>query len=225
LIVDEDFASGGQTDHCLAMWPVVYAWTSNGYSGVSSHYKSFYKQQLASLQKQIAAAEGQTEHTENRSAIQGIRPAAIAASGALPGQQPADHGSPRLPRKAEYLGVTVPQPLASPSPDTGDLDCSKAEAAKIERFLGISRDAGTTDAIKWANSDDTHNRYFAKSILFDIGTPEAARYLRTLSNDPDRNIAMSAKNALMSVSNKRPAVFPTIQGELLTQVTGASAPK
>jgi hypothetical protein len=43
---------------------------------------------------------------------------------------------------------------------------------KIQRFLG-TRDAGMSDAIKWANSGDPHDRIFATYILGDIGTPGA----------------------------------------------------
>jgi hypothetical protein len=79
------------------------------------------------------------------------------------------------------------------------LNCTKAEAAKIERFLGISSDAGMNDAIKLANSDDADDRAFAAYVLADIATPEAMRYLRILSNDPDRVVATLGKSGLEHV--------------------------
>ena len=56
LIVDGGLA-GGEMNHCSVTWPIVYAWTGNGYSDVSVNYPKYYRQQLASLQKQIADAE------------------------------------------------------------------------------------------------------------------------------------------------------------------------
>ncbi|HUN58531.1 MAG TPA: hypothetical protein VMU41_10490 [Candidatus Binataceae bacterium] len=35
-------------DHCTATWPVIYAWTGDGYSDVSSLYEDYYRRQLNS---------------------------------------------------------------------------------------------------------------------------------------------------------------------------------
>jgi hypothetical protein len=161
LITDEVFAAGSQTGHCTAMWPVIYAWTGNGYSDVSSHYNDYYRKQL--------------------------------------------------------------QPSQAPSASDRD-DCEKAATAKIQRFLG-SRDAGLNDAIEWAKSKDPNDREFAINVLYDIGTPRAIKYLRIMSNDPDPNIARSAKTAPTALGSKGPTAFPTIHGKLITQVAAAPPPK
>jgi hypothetical protein len=56
-----------------------------------------------------------------------------------------------------------------------------------------------------AESDNRNDREFAASILFDIGTREAVKYLKTLSHDPDRQVALYAKNYVKDVG-KQPSV-------------------
>jgi len=197
VVLDAVFVAGG-IDECTATWPVIYGWNGTGYADVSTEFKGYYRKTLADLERRVTP---------------------------LP-PTPAPHQVKKLESHIPGLEVEViapPQEIPMPPPDT-DSDCLKAEAAKIQRFLG-SRDAGMSDAIEWANSDNTHDRDFAISILFDIGTSEAARYLRTLSKDTDRNIARSAKDVLRFVPKTRPAAYPTIHGELYTQVTGAPLPK
>jgi hypothetical protein len=103
-------------------------------------------------------------------------------------------------------------------------DCDKAITAKIQRFLG-SHNAGLDDAVKWAKSNDPDQREFAMSVLQDIGTKKAIEYLRLMSDDPDRNIARLAKEFLSVVTNRKPLVFPTIQGELVSPGLGPSSAK
>jgi len=231
LIVDRIFDSAGifsANHHCIATWPVIYAWTGTGYSDVSNHYKSYYEKQLASLQKEIAATEQTNDQTEQASAATAgsVAPGNIAD---LIGQQSAAK-SASVPPEAGFSGgvglLATPSPLTPLTPlatDDQELDCTKAEAAKIERFLGVSRDAGMSDAISWAAGDDRTKRQFAIQILAEIGTPEAIEDLQTLSSDPDQNVARSAKSALLNI--KTPYVHPTIQRELLTQATGATPAK
>ena len=193
LVVGGGLAGGG-IDHCTARWPVVYAWNGTGYSDVSTKFKGFYRQRLADLKREIAP--------------------------------PASTPAPERAEKWEKQGNGgvdyyvrsggSPQAVTTPAPEAGDIDCERAEAAKIERFLGISRDAGMSDAIKWANSADPHDREFGAVILSDIGTPEAIEDLQTLSNDPDLNVARSGKDGLLAV--KSPVVYPTIQAN--TENTG-----
>ena len=57
MIVDTEFTSwngGGVMEPCVATWPVIYAWTGSGYTDVSSQYKGYYEQQLASLKKAMS---------------------------------------------------------------------------------------------------------------------------------------------------------------------------
>jgi hypothetical protein len=96
------------------------------------------------------------------------------------------------------------------------------EAAKIERFLGVSRDAGMTDAIKWADSADPIDREFASDVLADIGTPDALEYLRTLSNDSVRGVALNAKISL-DQAIKGPAVH-TVEEDSIALDAGTPSP-
>ena len=193
LIVDAIVAAPYGGARCWATWPVVYGWNGTGYADVSARFKGFYKETLAGLTRQLAA------------------PAST------PAPQPTEISTSQPPG-LEARVIRAPQAVPTPAPsDARDLDCTQAEAAKIERFLGISRDAGMSDAIRWAESDDPIMRKFAISILRDIGTPEANGYLRTLSRDPDRNVAMAAT----SVSRvKTPSAYPTILGELIPLTPG-----
>jgi hypothetical protein len=92
-----------------------------------------------------------------------------------------------------------PTPAPVPTADLRDVICTAAEAAKIERFVGIEKDAGMSDAIKWADSDDKYVRRFSCAVFKDIGTPEAAEYLRTLSNDSSGLVASIAKGDLAEI--------------------------
>jgi len=93
-------------------------------------------------------------------------------------------------------------------PDTLDLDCLKVEAAKMERFLGVAKDAGTADAIRWANSNSPEQRGFAAWIFGELRTPKALEYEQTLSRDPDPDVADAAKLEIKDWGkHKEPAVF------------------
>jgi hypothetical protein len=215
LVVDGDFASVG-IDHCIATWPTIYAWTGNGYSDVSSRYKGYYRRILADLKRQISAPPPTavptpiTDQAERAPLPMDMQTHENNAAGAPP---QGVHGN-FLAGEPAVLSMIVPTSAApEPTPDS-DLDCPKAQASKMERFLRISRDAGLTDAIKWAKSDDAADRNFAIDTLYDIGTPTAVKYLRMLSTDKDRNIAASARTALTARRSKVPAVNPTIHGEM-----------
>jgi hypothetical protein len=209
VVVGQSFASIGR-DHCAAVWPVIYAWDGSGYADVSSQFKGFYRQRLQELTRQLAPSPTPT---------------------AVPKQFHMVEGLPLRGTGAQLSGGVVQPMPAAPSEsasaqeasDTDDRDCLKAEAAKIERFLGISTDAGMLDAIKWKNSNNPYDREFAAWVLADTGTAEAIGDLRTLSKDPDPDVAATAEVAMKHAGN--PMVFPTIQGELLTEDTGAPSAK
>jgi hypothetical protein len=206
LIVPTDLTGYQGGGYCMARWPVIYAWTGNGYSDVSGQYRGYYERQLVSLQKEIATTKAQRKLAEEGSPDQNAAPAASVESGVAAGQQSAGNSSaPVLQRTvakasggsvgAGFASVFQPSlPMASPAPDRDGFDCTKAEAAKIERFLGTSRDAGMDDAIKLANSNNPDDREFAAWIFADIATPEAIKYLQTLSLDPA--VASTGKYAL-----------------------------
>lgn len=200
LVVPTDLTANLGGSHCQAEWPVIYAWTGSNYSDVSSQYKSYYEQQLASLQKEIEVAEEQKERAEQASVAQGAEPSAPAASPIVPKhvlESTVELGPDGMHQSSRLVTLPpLPQPPEAPPPDSSGLDCTKAEAAKIERFLGISRDAGMSDAIKWKNSDDPHDRAFAAWVLADIATPEAISDPQTLRHDPDSEVANAGKYGL-----------------------------
>ena len=204
LIANKDLTSYEGGNHCQAEWPVIYAWTGAGYSNVSDDYKQYYHQQPGSLKKQIAVLSLATHQAQAPALAQtpvgrGTTVVAETEGGAPEASVHVEMSSP-WPQAAEEM------PAAAPGPDAEGGDCIKAEAAKIERFLRISRDAGLDDAIKWANSDDPWTRVFASEILADISTPDARLYLRSLSRDPNRMVAGEAKDDLESGQAEQPTI-------------------
>jgi len=99
--------------------------------------------------------------------------------------------------------------------DQRDKECLQAEAAKIQRFLGIPSEAGINQAIRLANSKNSAERSFAAEILGDIGTPKARKYLETLAKDSDGDVATTAKYCLSVLSKgpmqDAPAAFERLQ--------------
>jgi hypothetical protein len=229
LIVPTDLSDYQGGGYCVAQWPVIFAWTGNGYGDVSTYYKRYYEQQLAYLQKRIALAETQKEQAEQGTAAQVAESAASAGSVVPARPQSAGKSSPPVPSRtgAYTFGPVVqasapPRPMDTPPPDSEGLNCTKAEAAKIQRFLGISRDAGMSDAIKLASSDDPKDREFAADMLADIGTPDAIEYLRTLSHDTNSGVATSGKFALKQVS-QGPVTY-TVDRESIPANPGTASP-
>lgn len=222
LVLPTDFTSYYGANHCVADWPVVYAWTGSTYSDVSSQYKRYYERQLELLQKQIQAAEAAEEKAQRSSA--NPKPGASAEEPAEKTFQGPSVAVERPPGvSVEMLAPVMPAPPQAPrEPDRLDLDCQKAEAAKIERFLG-SRDAGMADAIKWSESDNSYDREFAADVLADIGTPEAVEYLRTLSRDSEKMVAGIARSGLVKV-RKGPASH-TIDLEGVADAAGNPIPQ
>ncbi|HVA83461.1 MAG TPA: HEAT repeat domain-containing protein [Candidatus Binataceae bacterium] len=209
VIVGRSFASIGR-DHCTAIWPVIYAWDGSGYADVSGQFKGFYRQRLQELTRRLAPSPTPTPVSER---VQTFESQPLGGSGP----------QVRLRMILPQASPTSESESSEETANTGDTDCLKAEAAKIERFLGISSDAGMLDAIKWKNSNNPDDREFAAWVLADTGTAEAIGDLRTLSKDPDPDVAATAQAAMKGALN--PTVFPTIQGELLTKDTSAPSAK
>jgi hypothetical protein len=210
LLIDQVFIS--YKDHCIATWPVIYAWTGSGYTDVSSSYRIYYEQTLVSLKKQIAKAERDSPKDDGQIsreiAAGGPRSnLPFAGAGNVPegGKPPPsltanesasqDGGSQRS---------VAPQSAPSYQEMVNGLGCLIAEAVKIESFLGVSHDAYIGDAIRWADSEDSHDREFAAGVLFNIGTSEALDYLKTLSHDTNLEVAQHAKEYLARVGQPPP---------------------
>jgi len=207
LIVPTDFTDYQGAQHCVAKWTVIYAWTGRGYSDVSDQYKDYYARQLTSLKKEIAMIDAKKNMAEESSAASSPGPSSrtIAEAPSAINEdsqtQSEQMENGRSGSNGNFGAVLlqpppVPQPLAAIRTDRFELDCTEAEASKIERFLGINQEAGMSDTIKWADSDDPGDREFAAAILADIATPDAVRDLHTLSRGSNGDVAIAAKYAL-----------------------------
>lgn len=207
LIVPTDVTAYEGSQYCIEQWPVIYAWTGSNYADVSSNYKGFYEQRLASLEKEITATEAENGRIENGSAGNSGQTVNTPSEATPPPMSipEVDVSKGQALAQAVAVGPSVVEPVQPPPPEIPEpgsqgLNCIKAEAAKTERFLGLSSDAGMADAIKWKNSNDPHDREFATWVLADIGTPEAVDDLKTLSHDSNRDVATSAKLNLEQLS-------------------------
>lgn len=89
--------------------------------------------------------------------------------------------------KAQHIGADDP---LSP------LFCDKIEAAAIERYLGISPDAGIEDAIRWSQSSKKILRSMATGMFVSIGTPRALDNLKAMTEDSDPEVARLAEYGL-----------------------------
>jgi HEAT repeat protein len=75
-----------------------------------------------------------------------------------------------------------------------DKECLLAEAAKLQRYLGISPEAGLDQAIQLAKSEDPAKRRLAVNIFGDVGGPRVRNFLDLLSKDSDGNVRSASKN-------------------------------
>jgi hypothetical protein len=106
--------------------------------------------------------------------------------------------------RLESLKKIIPALQPIPGPNgyrLSDKECLEAEAAAIERSVGVSRDAGIDQAVRLATSKDSSERDFATELLGEIGTPQARKYLETLAKDSDKNVARDAKHSLSESAN------------------------
>ena len=182
--------------HCGLEWPVVFAWTGSSYADVSSQFKGFYRQALQTLTQQPAAASVSTPGSQPQ--IETFQ------------SQPSDGGGINVQaRLIRPQPTSASEPASSPeSGSASGADCQQAEAAKIERFLGTSSDAGMSDAIKWSESSDPSTREFAAGLLADIGTSEAMDHLKTLTTDSDRSVAAHSKVRLQTALKGQLGTYP-----------------
>jgi hypothetical protein len=125
-------------------------------------------------------------------------------------------------QKLASLVAEIPKlPSGGPGSNPGDQgyeeqarkECMEAGAAKIRRFLGMSRDSGMNEAIDWSKDSNPAKRVFASEILADIDTPDARKYLEALTKDSDHRVAVLARESLSSIS--RNPFTPAPKFELL----------
>jgi len=197
LVVDMEIGVYQGGVQCELGWPVIFAWTGTRYADVSGQFKGFYRQRLQELTGQLTPSPTPTEQAGTIEILPST------------GSGPVRRFIVRPPTAPPSDSVSSQE-----SADEGDRDCVKAEAAKIERFLGISSDAGMLDAIKWSESDNPFTREFAINVFADIGTPEALKYLKTLAADPDPSVAVSAKASLRDVQRSPTTTYEVDSGPL-----------
>lgn len=200
----------GAASYCGQDWPIVYAWTGNGYTNVSSRYPRYYQNWLASLKQEITLQE-------ERERLAQATPAPSAANGIVTTMPWQSGSSTAAPASVHPMQLQQPEaaPSASPEVDAAsqlDVDCKLAQAAKIERFLG-SKDAGMLDAIRWASSDDPQERMLAAQVFADMGTSEALKYEQTLSHDADPKVAKLASRKLRHWGEDDPYYAATFDRE------------
>ncbi len=183
LVIEMEVGGYQGGAHCGLEWPVIFAWTGNEYADVSAQFKDYYRQRLAELKTNIAALQ--------------LTPAPEEATTSK-SQSTGDDG-PHVEGRVIGLPQVVPTANSALATNSYDTDCLKAEEAKTERFLGISRDAGMADAVRWSESDDPLTREFAATVFTDIGTPEALNNLKSLASDSDSSVAVDASDNLRTL--------------------------
>jgi|SRR5208337_1485919 len=187
---------------CDAEWPLVFAWTANGYSEASDQYKDYYRNYLKSLNAQLAANFPES----GPAAVQTANPAPAVGGGVIAQETrrvvggwsvgPSGEGLAPAPQPSRsQITAPAPTPEAASTPRPRDYACTRIEAAKTEAFLGINSDSTMSAAIKDSESADPNKRVLAAAIFSYLGSQEAEADLKTLSNDADSRVAGIAKKS------------------------------
>jgi hypothetical protein len=188
---------------CDAKWPLVFAWTGNGYSEVSDQYKDYYRNYLKSLEAQVAAYSSESVSA----AAQKANPASALGDEVIAQETrrgvefsvgPGGEGPATVTGLVRVAPAPTPEaaqiPEAAPTrPNPGDYSCTRIEAAKTEAFLGIDLPSTMSAAITDSKSADPNERILAAAIFSYLGSQEAKANLYTLSNDADSRVADIAK--------------------------------
>lgn len=205
-------------------WPRIFAWTGNGYSEVTAHYKNFYEKFLNSLQQQLA-----TEYApgEVRTPQPAETPAQMVGGWSQSGSGP-DQSATASPAAGFILPLQQmqeknrePEPEPTEKPD---YDCLRIEAAKTENLLGRQSTGMMTWAVKAQASNDPYQRKLSAVVLSYIRTPEAMMRLRELGSDTDKSVAEDAKDLLSGEFGESISSSSTATGERIqwrTNFTGA----
>ena len=205
-------------------WPRIFAWTGNGYSEVTAHYKKFYEKFLNSLQQQLA-----TEYAprEARTTKPAETPAQMVGGwfqhGSGPDQFATASPAAGIQYQAQQMPEQNPEPQPEP-PEEPDYDCLRVQAAKTENLLGRHSTEMMTWAVKAQASNDPYERRLSAVLLSYIRTPEAVMRLRELGSDTDKSVAQDAKDLLSGESGESISSSTTATGERIqwqTNFTGA----
>jgi hypothetical protein len=177
LVVFDRLAALGEDRIWAEEWPSIYDWTGTGYTNVSPKYVDYYRNWLASLKKEIAGLETARERAANATPKSSGQKAVVTGENGVASEDLFGHQQPPV---SPNVGSEAESPY--------ELDAKRAQAAKIERFLG-AKDAGLTDAIRWANSADPLERTLAAQVMAQTGLPDGLTYEQTLGHDTDRKVA------------------------------------
>lgn len=199
---------------CEAEWPLIFAWTGNGYSEVGDQYKDYYQSYLKSLQTRLATYSSELEQASAQTANPAPAVGGAAEQTRVKTSQFAIGGQTQAEMSSGPVGQAAPQwsppqitapaptPESAPIPAWAALNlarqnypCARIEAAKTEAFLGIDSDSTMSAAIKDSESDEPNKRILAAVIFSYLGTDEAQQNLKTLSNDAASRVAAIAKRA------------------------------
>jgi hypothetical protein len=185
LVVDRRFIFQCEAC-CNPTFPLIYAWTGARYENVSERFPRFYQRRLETLRSEIETRRREWAEIE----AQRRKWAAVA------------HAA------RKQVPPTARPPSAATNEEPVPEDCGKIEAAKIERFLGQSPNAGLDYAIALGKSAEWRDRMIAAEVLADIGTAQAITRLHTLTTDPENTVARTAKNVLIHAGFAPPAEIP-----------------
>lgn len=198
LVLDGSLAESETHElDCFPEWPVIVAWTGSNYTDVSSQYKGYYERYLSSLNSQLAA-----KSSDNGSAA---TPASVSTPEVAPASPSLEVGASDASFGGGFgasfgggFGASAAQSPASihETAPRRNPACVRISAAKTEQFLGIRSEATMSAAIKDSESNDPSKRILASVLFSFIGTPEAMSDLKTLAEDPDREVAKLAKQRL-----------------------------
>jgi len=102
--------------------------------------------------------------------------------------------------RLDTLNVEIPRAEEDDRVNGGDSAmCLQMEAHKIERFLGISPDAGEDQALDWIKSNNPELRLKGADVLADIGDKRSLAALQLLTADETPAVAVKAKLAVKAL--------------------------
>lgn len=180
---------------CDAEWPMIFAWTGRNYTEVSKQYRRYYERHLKSLKTEIDAISRAIAEQPKPLPVQTPQTVQLPGLWVEGYGHGGGHGFIAEP-DASSLPDAVPSAAATsaPTPDTGDYDCDRFEAAKTEEFLGIHSDSTMSDAVKDSESNDPDKRAVAALVFSTMSTSEAKADLKELAADSDSSVAEIARD-------------------------------
>ena len=105
--------------------------------------------------------------------------------------------------RLDALNREIPRAEEEDRVNSGDSAiCLQMEAHKIERFLGISPDAGVDQALDWIKSNNPELRLKGADVLADIDYKRSLTALQSLTADESPAVAIKAKLAVKALQTR-----------------------